>query len=606
MKITKYLVFTSLVILCILVSSPIVFSQGDELRKTQDLVRNLICLLFWIIPALMSLFFVTGGFLILTGSTKNRTLGKKLIINAVIALIILLALMLFVSLALPDIDIMVCFGAVPVVENQPPIAEARVSYHNPKPSEKYVEITLGDKAYFDASLSRDPDGVIVKYIWDFGDGTYAEGISVEHNYTQIGEYYVKLRVIDDKGAISPIPSTVRVIVNPPLQAKGEVIPFPPGTTTTSTIPPWITTTTGPITTTTSPITTTTGPITTTTGPITTTTGPVTTTTILNCLDIRSCPECIAAGCEWCQDPEMGPSHCTSDCDWTCHGGTCYTDNCDFPTTSTTSTSTTTTIDLPCNESYAYACAGYCDDPDEKCVIVDTHCECKEYVTPCDEFKATGKLPKKFNWKNWKGKNFMTPVRSQGSCGSCWAFSAVGAMEGTYKVEQWNPALNPNLAEQYLVSTCCNSCGSCSGGWPWVAFAYIRSSGISDEACFPYIASDCSCSRRCGSWSSRLWKISSYAKVSRSRDKIKEALICDGPLSVCVMPWPGSRYGHAVTLSGWDDDMTNCMLGRDGNGCWIIKNSWGIHRGDHGYYTIGYGTNHIEDYVYSPDGVTPPP
>jgi len=167
-------------------------------------------------------------------------------------------------------------------------------------------------------------------------------------------------------------------------------------------------------------------------------------------------------------------------------------------------------------------------------------------------------------------------------------------------------LNPNLAEQYLVSTCCNSCGSCSGGWPWVAFAYIRSSGISDEACFPYIASDCSCSRRCGSWSSRLWKISSYAKVSRSRDKIKEALICDGPLSVCVMPWPGSRYGHAVTLSGWDDDMTNCMLGRDGNGCWIIKNSWGIHRGDHGYYTIGYGTNHIEDYVYSPDGVTPPP
>jgi len=123
--------------------------------------------------------------------------------------------------------------------------------------------------------------------------------------------------------------------------------------------------------------------------------------------------------------------------------------------------------------------------------------------------------------------------------------------------------------------------------------YIRSSGISDEACFPYIASDCSCSRRCGDWSSRLWKISSYGKVSRSRDKIKEALICNGPLSVASINW-----GHAITLSGYSDS----------GGYWIIKNSWGTGWGDGGYGKISY-TGHpysdIINYAYYADGVTSP-
>lgn len=223
--------------------SSIVFAQGDALGHTQDLVRNLICLLFWVMPALLALLFVSGGFLYVTGEAGNRTLGRRLVVNSVIALIILLVLMFIVSVAVPGIDIGVCFGAVPFAGNQPPIAEARASY-DINPSEKRVEVTVGDAAYFDASLSSDPDGVIVSYLWDYGDGTYEEGFYVEHTYTTVGEYFVKLWVTDDQGATSRLPSTVRVMINPPLSVKGGVsaaIPKVSTTTTTLIIAPTITT-----------------------------------------------------------------------------------------------------------------------------------------------------------------------------------------------------------------------------------------------------------------------------------------------------------------------------------------------------------------------------
>jgi hypothetical protein len=209
-------ILTSLILL-----SATAFSQDASVSGTQNLVRNLMCLLLWVMPFIILLFFIGGSFLILTGGAPSRNAGKKMIRNAIASLIILLSLMLFVSLALPGVDVRVCFGYLPGVANQPPIAEARVSY-KPSPSEKSAEITAGDTAYFDASLSKDTDGVIVEYIWDYGDGTFGDGFFSDHVYNTAGEYYVLLRVRDDKGAMSLIPSLVRVIVNPPLEVSSEV------------------------------------------------------------------------------------------------------------------------------------------------------------------------------------------------------------------------------------------------------------------------------------------------------------------------------------------------------------------------------------------------
>ncbi len=210
-----------LILLLLLSLSTSVFSQDAAIKNTQSLVRNLICLLLWVMPFIILLFFAAGGFLLLTGNASSRGTGKKMIRNASVSLVIMLCLIFFVYLALPGVDVMVCFGVLPEAENQPPVAEARVSY-DPNPSEKSVEITAGDTAYFDANMSYDPDGVIVDYIWDYGDGNFGQGFYTDHVYNSSGEYYAQLWVKDDKGALSLVPSSVRVIVNPPLEVTSEV------------------------------------------------------------------------------------------------------------------------------------------------------------------------------------------------------------------------------------------------------------------------------------------------------------------------------------------------------------------------------------------------
>lgn len=229
----------------------------------------------------------------------------------------------------------------------------------------------------------------------------------------------------------------------------------------------------------------------------------------------------------------------------------------------------------------------------------TDCIVPECGYPCEPGCI---IPKSFDWRNYKGKNWLNPIRNQGRCGSCWTFSAVGTVEGTYNVEQNTPAANKDLAEQDLLS--CSGQGTCEGGLPWKALGYVKSSGACDESCFPYAAADISCSR-CSDVNSRLWKITNYGYVS-GNDNIKRALICDGPLSVSSMNW-----GHAITLVGYDDNKQT----------WIIRNSWGLLNGWRSnppgdpaiYYENGYGyvpySGHkysdIADNVYYSEGVTSP-
>ena len=78
--------------------------------------------------------------------------------------------------------------------------------------------------------------------------------------------------------------------------------------------------------------------------------------------------------------------------------------------------------------------------------------------------------------------------SQGNCGSCWAFSAVGVVEAEYNIYDNDPDLDLDLSEQYLVSDCHSYGGmmQCCGGSDWRAISFIMSDGIPDEECMEYV------------------------------------------------------------------------------------------------------------------------
>lgn len=204
------------------------------------------------------------------------------------------------------------------------------------------------------------------------------------------------------------------------------------------------------------------------------------------------------------------------------------------------------------------------------------------------------LPAKFDYRDMVPGG-LTPIKNQGSCGSCWAFASAGVFENVLRIRD---GVEKDLSEQYLVS--CNTLGySCGGGW-W-AHDLHQQYGLVPEDNFPYEASDLSCKQNLPHEE----KITSWAFVTNqddlpSVDALKNALYTYGPLAVTVVASGGSfssyksgiyndcsgstSVDHAVVLVGWDD--TN------GEGHWIMRNSWGLNWGEQGYMKIKYGCNAI--------------
>ncbi len=256
------------------------------------------------------------------------------------------------------------------------------------------------------------------------------------------------------------------------------------------------------------------------------------------------------------------------------------------------------------------------------------------------------LPVSFTWKDKDGENWMTSVRDQGVCGSCWAFAGVAVLEAKYNIDNDDPDIDLNLSEEELVSDCSVNSGSCCGGWPDEGFTeYIQYNGLVEEGCFPYdsgdsgywpwqnygcycdpsqdpddctsecrytsangdICSDHLCTARCSNQESRDWNYEEHVGSSGideydETDELKQALHDHGPLAVIVDTssddWDGyddeiiddatGSGDHAVTLVGWND--------ADG-GYWILRNSWGTSWGISGYFKMKYGLLEQFDYAY---------
>jgi len=195
----------------------------------------------------------------------------------------------------------------------------------------------------------------------------------------------------------------------------------------------------------------------------------------------------------------------------------------------------------------------------------------------------------FNWRTFDGRNWMSPVRDQGNCGSCVAFAAVGVIEAKNNLNNTNPDLDIDLSEQELVSECSSSIINCDGGGqPDQAIDYVLSNGLRTEECFPYLGIDAGCTPRCDVRHA----IASKYYVEINDDIIKRKLVDSGPIVVTVK-WSEIAFDkdmvgrfviddaeelyHSVVLVGYNEV----------GGIWMFKNSWGTWWGDNGYGKFAY-------------------
>ncbi|XP_077983802.1 dipeptidyl peptidase 1-like isoform X2 [Glandiceps talaboti] len=226
-----------------------------------------------------------------------------------------------------------------------------------------------------------------------------------------------------------------------------------------------------------------------------------------------------------------------------------------------------------------------------------------------EIKAmAASLPLAFDWRNVDGQNFVTPVRDQASCGSCFAFSSAGMYEARLKVMTNNSVDDVIISPQDVVQ-CSEYSQGCDGGFPYlIAGKYADDFGFVDESCLPYTGRDGSCPAK--EKSCKRYYATNYHYVGGfygacNEELMKVALVKNGPLSVSFMVYsdflsyksgiyqhtgledrfnPFEITNHAVLAVGYGYD------GRTKENYWIVKNSWGTGWGEDGYFRIRRGSD----------------
>lgn len=189
--------------------------------------------------------------------------------------------------------------------------------------------------------------------------------------------------------------------------------------------------------------------------------------------------------------------------------------------------------------------------------------------------------------DWKSKGAVTAVKDQGRCGSCWAFSAVAAIESYAK-------LNGGYSLEKLSAQQVNSCdkrdGGCNGGNTETAYQYVKGAGgIETERDYPYTSgggSTGSCKFNSGKVAV---KISGYHSYSRGESNLEKALN-EGPASVCLAASSWQSYRGGI-LSRCDNNVDHCVQTTGYTGeYWSIRNSWGTGWGESGYLRLKRGSD----------------
>ena len=199
------------------------------------------------------------------------------------------------------------------------------------------------------------------------------------------------------------------------------------------------------------------------------------------------------------------------------------------------------------------------------------------------------LPTAFDWRNHNGENFVSSVKHQGSCNSCFAFVTVAALESKLSISG-KPGLD--LSEQIVLSL--SGAGDCSGGYISQASEFLRNVGDTVETCWPYQASYNPTTKYCEGWEENTYKFLNWDWVYPVNDPetLKRIVYFQGPAVVLfrmftdLYSYNGGIYTHeygefetyhAVLVVGWDDTI----------GAFIAKNSWGRNWGEGGFFKVAY-------------------